>query len=211
MPNCELPEEAIDWLERSIKPLLAHRGVVVLSHHQYFSSFDNEYPNLARQLAAVEGFADRYVLWLWGHEHRFAAYDVFGYENIKAHGGCLGHGGMPVDRGKTPKRVRPLKFYDDRSYDPEHKIITSSPTDFGVNGYAVLRFVGPTLEASYRDITGSEVVSEHWLVKEGSVVSDGSPKFGTKVKLMADGRITVAESAEASQDEKPFVGVGEAN
>jgi hypothetical protein len=196
MPSCKLPPDCIDWLRETVKPLFSQRAIVLLSHHQYFSSFDNEYPNAARQLASIQNFADRPVLWLWGHEHRFAAYGMFGEEGITAYGRCLGHGGMPVDRGHAPKRSRPLEFYDDRSYDPELGEIVEKPKDFGVNGFAVLRFEGPNLEVSYRDIAGSNIITEQWLAKGGSAFSNGSPKFGGTVKLMPDGRITVANSTK---------------
>ena len=44
-------------------------GIVLLSHHQYFSAFDEWYVKPAQQLAE---FINRPVLWFWGHEHRLA-------------------------------------------------------------------------------------------------------------------------------------------
>lgn len=192
LPNCKLPEEAVEWLHNTVQPLLKDRGIVVLSHHQYFSSFDNEYPNAARQLAAIDDFKNRPVLWLWGHEHRFAAYDQFGTDGINAYGRCLGHGGMPVDRGNGPKRQRPLQFYDDRSYDPVQRKIVQSQTDFGVNGYALLNLAGANLRISYKDISGSEVVSEQWVAENGPVKPLSSAKFAPTAQVTPDYKIIVA-------------------
>ena len=202
MPSCRLPQETMDWLRADVQPLLNSRGIVILSHHQYFSSFDNEYRNAARQLASIDSLTDRPVLWLWGHEHRLAAYDLFGEEGMKAYGRCLGHGGMPVDRGNAVKRSRPLQFYDDRSYEPEKvagepekysERIVKESTEFGVNGYALLSFSGPNLGIGYRDISGQEIVRENWSAEYGHVRPTTPTILGRTVQLTADHRLIMAD------------------
>ena len=193
LPSCKLPDAVMDWLGTAVQPALsAERGIVLLSHHQYVSAFDNEYPNAARQLARVAQFRNRDLLWLWGHEHRLAAYNLYSDEGIRAYGRCLGHGGMPVDRGEMPKRARPLQFYDDRSYDPVAKKVVGADTVFGVNGYAVMEFYGPGLKVTYKDISGAMVVSESWSVSNGNVVPTGKVITGSHVKLLPDGRLVSA-------------------
>jgi hypothetical protein len=69
-PDCALPDELIEWLRSLVRPRADDpRGIVILSHHQYVSRYDNCYPRPAQQLAE---FFSRPVLWLWGHEHRLA-------------------------------------------------------------------------------------------------------------------------------------------
>jgi hypothetical protein len=81
-----------------VEPLLTpSRGIIILSHNQPVSSFDNEYPNIARQLSErLKELAGRSLLWLWGHEHRLAAYGQYDVGSFNAFGRCLGHGGMPM-------------------------------------------------------------------------------------------------------------------
>ena len=95
-PDCALRPELLDWLRPAVKPRSDDpRGIVVLSHHQYFSRFQQWYPKPAKQLSE---FFPRKFLWFWGHEHRLAIYRQFGVDGgPKVFGRCIGHGGMPVD------------------------------------------------------------------------------------------------------------------
>jgi Calcineurin-like phosphoesterase len=161
-PRCDLPDEVIDWLKQTVIPLIsANQSVIVLTHHQYISSFDNEYDNAAEQLSEFPALSTREVLWFWGHEHRLAGYDLCGDAGIKAYGRCIGHGGMPVELG-SPDSSRPLRFCDQRYYDPDTQTIVPGPTEYGVNGYARLTFNGPNLTVEYRDIEDTLMVTEQW-------------------------------------------------
>jgi hypothetical protein len=169
MPSCALPIEAIKWLEKSVVPQISgDEAIILLTHHQYVSSFEIEYPRAAEQLSHVPAFKSREMLWFWGHEHRLAGYGLSGNSGIKAFGRCLGHGGMPVERGVNPKSGRPLQFYDDRSYDPNTGQIVSRETDFGVNGYVLLEFDGTSLKVEYRDIKDTLSVLEVWKAVGGN-------------------------------------------
>ena len=205
MPSCKIPDPALNWLDTDCQSILTpQKGIVLLTHHQYYSSFDNEYPNAARQLSRVKGFGNRDLLWMWGHEHRFAGYDLYGTEGVRAFGRCLGHGGMPCDRGKPSKLdrgTRPLQFYDDRSYDPDTQDIVRSnarrdQTVFGINGYAVLQFEGATLKVSYRDIADDEVASEAWVNNKGIVAPKTTTKFGRTVELRGTRLVNASISSE---------------
>jgi len=150
--NCKLPKPSITWLQEIVIPQSAKpdpRGIVLLSHQQYYSGFESDFPEPARQLfaAGVKGPA----LWFWGHEHRFAGYDLFGKDQLKAHGRCVGHGGMPLGI-KPPSRDPQPKFWDGRK----------GSEGLGVNGHVNLEFNGPELHATYLDLHGTKLVEESW-------------------------------------------------
>jgi hypothetical protein len=155
--NCELRAELMEWLKDVVKPDADKRGIVLLSHHQNYSAFQGSYDKPARQL--WEAGLRRSVLWFWGHEHRLAGYDLYGTGDLKSFGRCVGHGGMPVDRGTPTHPPTPL-FFDNRL----------APNGFGMNGFLNLTFNGPTLEISYCDLDGSAVLHEKWLADATGVV-----------------------------------------
>jgi len=94
-PDCALPDPLLTWLRDVARQKNDKRGIVLLSHHQYCSRFDDLFVKPAEQLAE---FIDRPVIWLWGHEHRLAIYEKYQTgSGITAYGRCIGHGGMPID------------------------------------------------------------------------------------------------------------------
>jgi Calcineurin-like phosphoesterase len=161
-PSCKLRDEERQWLRDQVKPKADPRGLIILTHHQYCSSFDQEYPRTAEQLSE---FVERPVLWLWGHEHRMAVYGKYASEGgIQAYGRCLGHGGMPVDIDPQIKRPeRPLVAYDNRQY-PSPEAIT-----VGYNGFANLTFRGNQVTIEYRDLKNSLLLTENWQVLNGNL------------------------------------------
>jgi Calcineurin-like phosphoesterase len=163
-PECALRPEEIDWLRdvvrlRNDDP----RGIILLTHHQYYSRFDNWYTQQAKQLAP---FLSRPVLWFWGHEHRMAIYPEYGVEGgIRAFGRCIGHGGMPVElppkHPKYPECV--VEFIDNRLYpNNEHLKI-------GFNGFARLSLRGNRLRVDYVDVFGRVIFSESWRTENGAL------------------------------------------
>jgi len=132
-------------MQSTVNPKADKRGLILLTHHQYCSSFDAEYPKPAQQLSA---FIDRPVLWFWGHEHRMAVYGKYSVEGgIEAYGRCIGHGGMPVDINPPMKRSdRPLVAYDNRQYPSPENITV------GYNGFTNLTFKDNQLLVEYRDL-----------------------------------------------------------
>ena len=96
-------EQVIDWLNNTIKLgemcKTDKRGIVLFTHHQYFSAWGTAYLGTAKQLATIVP-KDCTVLWIWGHEHRFEVYDaadnVAGTGNgFNAYGRTIGNGGFP--------------------------------------------------------------------------------------------------------------------
>jgi hypothetical protein len=156
--DCALPKELIAWLERDVQPKKDRRALVLLSHHQYYSSFESGYTRPAKQL---KPFLDRPVLWLWGHEHRLAIYDLHAeVDGVPAYGRCLGHGGMPVEF-QNPKRGLPLLFYDQRRYQNDEDL------NIGFNGHANVTVEAASLKIDYVDLKGNLVFSEHWACDNG--------------------------------------------
>jgi hypothetical protein len=156
------------WLKDVVFPDPAdRRPVVLLSHHNWFSAFDREYRRIGRQLAP---YLDRVILWIWGHEHRFAGYAPFGFGGATVRARCIGHGGMPIELGKAPRRERRLVFSDERD-DPGATAEVGGKGRFGYCGFATLRFDARTLTVRYIDDKGTELLEERW-----SVGADGTAR-----------------------------------
>ncbi len=99
------------------------------------------------------------MLWFWGHEHKLAIYDKFGSPGgIESYGRCVGHGGMPVERGCQPDLDCPWLAWDNRRYRIGEDI------DVGYNGHANLKLDGPTLAVAYVDLDGKLLFTENWQV-----------------------------------------------
>jgi hypothetical protein len=158
--NSRLEDRLVEWLRTDVAlgDTSDRRAIVLFSHHQYYSAFDEWYLKPAQQLAE---FIDRPVLWFWGHEHRMALYGLHAFRGgVPAYGRCLGHGGMPVDRHdpsrKLPHPECPVVFTDTRRFPDDEDL------DVGYNGFAVLTFEGPRLGVEYRDLTGATIYTEQW-------------------------------------------------
>jgi hypothetical protein len=166
--NCKLMDGLIDWVTNVVKPDQDQRGLIIISHHQNYSGFQGQYKKPAQQL--WDAGIRRPVVWFWGHEHRLAGYDLYGTCDLKSFGRCIGHGGMPVDRGDPTHEPTPV-FYDNRL----------ARNGYGVNGFVNLTFAGPTLTAEYDDLDGTNVLREEWTV-DGS----GAVQLLSKQKLISD-------------------------
>jgi hypothetical protein len=155
----KLPKPVIKWLREVVFTNPSDtRGVILLSHHQWFCSFGTEYPTPALQLRP---WIKKPALWFWGHEHVFAAYgfteEVDGQRDrgIPVYARCIGHGGMPIQidrvlekldkRKNQERRTRELIVWDKRIDR------TVEGTILGYNGFVDLQFKGKKLVASYRD------------------------------------------------------------
>jgi hypothetical protein len=166
--NCKLPDELITWLTEVVRPAADNRGLILMSHHQSHSGFEGDYPKPAKQL--WEAGVQRPVLWFWGHEHRLAGYDLYGQNDLKCFGRCVGHGGMPIQR-KDPTHAPTPVFYDNRL----------APNGYGVNGHVNLSFDGPKVTALYVDLKGQKLLQEEW-----SVDANGAVQLVSKKRLIDD-------------------------
>jgi len=154
--NCRLEDSLIQWLRDVVKPKENLKATLLLSHHEYFTAFnDLAYTKPAKQLLGF--FPNQELVWIWGHEHRLAIYDKYKMSGgITAYGRCLGHGGMPVELTPPVHQEVPLLYYDQRPY----KLLDR--TQVGVNGFVNLSLSGPVLTLDYRDIDNNSLLVEEF-------------------------------------------------
>jgi len=148
-----------------VKPQQDKKPTLLLSHHQYFSAFATEtFARPAKQLKDL--FAGQDVVWIWGHEHRLAIYDVFSPDgSIRCYGRCLGNGGMPVETGPPTIGRAPLAFYDPRADYPLGDNMTA-----GWNGFLNLTLDGPTMTLDYRDLKNRQLFVESFVGNPGGSI-----------------------------------------
>ena len=165
VPDCALPTALMDWLRDTVfSDRNDTRGIILLSHHQYYSRFDSWYTRQAIQLSA---FIKRPVLWFWGHEHRLAVYKPHGIAGgIKAFGRCIGHGGMPIDLPPSHAAYPECEteFLDDRLYPNNENL------KVGYNGFARLTVRGPVIAVEYVDLFDKVLFTERWTVDADGAV-----------------------------------------
>ncbi len=109
------------------------------------------------------------MIWFWGHEHKLAIYDQYAVPGgISCYGRCIGHGGMPVERGAAPDidECRWLAW-DNRRYENGEKI------NAGFNGHANLVLDGPAMNVEYRDLHGELLFTETWQVDLNTGSAEG--------------------------------------
>jgi hypothetical protein len=166
----KLHDENLKWLHQVVFADESDaRPVILLSHHQWFSSFDRGYSRLGHQL---EPFLKNVAVWFWGHEHRFSGYAPYaGNGDVKVRARCIGHGGMPIEIREPKRNNVPLVFVDHRQACE----IDGEPA--GYCGHSLLEFAGPRVSVRYYDELGNELLVEEWRSggraggAEGTVVS----------------------------------------
>jgi hypothetical protein len=165
-------EAVLDWLRTVVfRDPADRRPVILLSHHQWFTAFDDhEYPRVGQ---AMLPYLDRVVLWFWGHEHRFVGYAPFAPNGSPIHARCIGHGGMPVElfptgdahldkNGQKTNWSRKPVFLDNRL------VTTVNGTEIGHCGYAMVRMAAPaagrgaTVTIRYVDDRRTTLLEERW-------------------------------------------------
>lgn len=174
------------WLEEVVFSDAAdRRPVILLSHHEWFSSYDSEYKRMGTQLSP---YLDRVLLWLWGHEHRFSGYGPHGLDGgppVRAR--CIGHGGIPFDID-YPERHRNLVFSDER-ISAESTNYVDAKQQLGYCGFALLKFEGPKLTIAYYDEReGSDsLLEETWIRDPESGTAHGEVEGGSLLAKYKDG------------------------
>ena len=150
-----LPDLLMKWLRSHPEVLDPKRGIVLLSHHQYATAFngEDEFTNPAKQLKSLLG--DREVIWIWGHEHRWAVYGKYQLspEHITCYGRCIGNGGM-VDEHLPDRKLDPAKavsrkfeLTDTRVADTFH--FNDKSIEVGYNGYLQMEIAGRELKMTW--------------------------------------------------------------
>jgi hypothetical protein len=148
------------WLKQTLLTLRAgsqeKKPVLVLTHHQPFSGFENCFSKPVKQLAEAGFSGGREFVWLFGHEHRLTIYNrqrLAG--SMTAYPRCIGHAGMPV---KVTKLTRPnpdILYYDPRVHPIDDRDLK---TMVGYNGHVVLLFQDEKLTIEYHDIERPDVL-----------------------------------------------------
>jgi hypothetical protein len=169
-PQTYIDPKAIDWLKDQVKiyDKADTRGLIILTHHQICSAFDDIFPKPAEQLSKAMDTAKRDVIWLWGHEHRLATYDLRYTDPNMLNGWarCIGNGGMPEEL-KAPDPVKGkqynLRYYDDR-YNR-----TISGKQIGFNGYVNLELNGAKAKFMHYDLNNKLLMEEEFTINSGQV------------------------------------------
>lgn len=160
-PDGHLRKEQTDWLRdvARIGDPSDKRGIILLSHHPYISSFRGAFSKPGQQIRELLGEADRPVIWFWGHEHRLVLYNFTTKSNGPAtYGRCIGHGGMPVDT-YPPEGISD----QDQIYATDNRVRKRiGRQNIGYNGFALLRLNQNKLTAEYRDLEDNKVFEEEW-------------------------------------------------
>lgn len=127
----------------------ARKGLktMLLSHHQYCSSFEEAPQTVIDKIQPVLNGLD-VAAWLWGHEHRCMTYKDVPHIRFPR---CLGHGGVPVYQthdigGPTP----PPGEWEYRDY------IDGGLELWAKFGFVVLDFNSDKIAVRYFDEDGGE-------------------------------------------------------
>ena len=125
------------------------KGLVLFTHHQPLSGWEDTYDGGAKQLAPIVG--NKTVVWLFGHEHRLAIYHQRNVSGVQAYGRLVGHGGFS-DSVEPPKRPADVEAYDNRTYQTLQKSDDWAANEraIGYNGFFTLTFTHDTLVAQYK-------------------------------------------------------------
>lgn len=108
----ELHKRLMDWLveECNISDPNDKRGIILMSHHQPISCWNQNYQCMADQLARVLP-KDRKVLYLFGHEHRLVFFKEVRMQTrsgatFNFYGRLIGHGSFPCNVKDEPTQNR---------------------------------------------------------------------------------------------------------
>jgi len=178
--DARLDDVMIEWMKSKVQPFAPHanRGIILLTHHQPKSAFEDPYERIVQQLIPILG-NQRSFIWFWGHEHRLAFYGVNAEKDeLKAFGRCIGHGGMPVELGNQveldePQAIRAsqqsLVFYDQRINKNHSELKSLANEMVGFNGYATIDLDHEKATIQHYDVENEmPLVTETWQVNMNS-------------------------------------------
>jgi hypothetical protein len=94
-----LEPRQVEWLFE-LRRTRPHKRLMLLSHHQLFSSYEHDSPLLMDRLEPLLNAPEPIDAWFWGHEHRCAVYEPSHNIDYPA---LIGHGGVPVFADSKPK------------------------------------------------------------------------------------------------------------
>jgi hypothetical protein len=174
--DCRFEPEQMEWLRANFDFKNDTRGILIITHQQYCSAFEETYNKPGEQLAELIG-ESREVLWIWGHEHRFSLYGKYkGPNGVTAYGRCIGNGGAPIEL--EPKKAtfsaqaaaNKLVCTDER----EREQVEEGKNEFalGWNGYTLLELEKEILTLSYHDVN-KKLLEEKWTIDLGTAKLKG--------------------------------------
>jgi len=162
----KLTDDQVVWL-RHLAELHKDKNLILFTHHYPFSLIDWQGPRkrLRPQTSQLflqlhELFRDNRVFaWYWGHEHRCLLYERD--ERGGYYGRCVGHGGFPYSRDRTPyvtgspatsragikwrllpgKNLMPNALF----LDGPNPYVPGREEAFGSQGYMTIELSGPQL------------------------------------------------------------------
>ena len=141
----KLKDPQLAWLKELVKPNDGRKNIL-MSHHQAFSMFEEVDSHDLWEPIRPLIEAGKIHAWFWGHEHKHVAFRK--YKGLVAR--CIGHGAIPsFPPGKD--------FLEQTFPDLKVKFVNRRVrpgTLQAVNGCAMLRFNGPSLEVDYIDDDG---------------------------------------------------------
>jgi hypothetical protein len=147
--NGQLAGSQLEWIESQHRSQPG-KNLVLMSHHQPFSSFESNYPGVESALHRAKVHT-----WFWGHEHRFAMY--LPRPNLQ-NPRLIGHSGVPVWT-KAPWKFWTGKQPKDVQYVGT-KGFRSGLESFQLFGFAILDFQGGKIHATYIDEHGEKEKEE---------------------------------------------------
>jgi hypothetical protein len=164
----DIDDTQLEWLEQVIAAA-GDRRVLLFSHHQLFSRFDDQGPRLAAKLGGLLR-SGRIFAWYWGHEHRCILYEPDPrYGDLL--GRCLGHGGMPYTRRAVATIPRDhtvgqsiWRRFESKNMVPgglvldgPNPYIQGNEAKYGPHGYMTLEFQDEHLVEVIHTPTGEEI------------------------------------------------------
>jgi hypothetical protein len=153
--DAPLPEVCQEWLE-----IMVHigdpedkRGIIVMTHHQPYSLWEQFFLGTAKQLSQLLP-PNREVVWFFGHEHRLAFFhprrlhEDEWTSSFTAHMRLVGNGGM-ADYMKEPHGLEGMLAWDQRVYQQIPNDLPGGKVPVGYNGFSTLDFNGPEAVVTY--------------------------------------------------------------
>ncbi|MDX6682657.1 MAG: hypothetical protein QOG94_2696 [Solirubrobacteraceae bacterium] len=139
---------------------LDDRRMMLLSHHQFVSSYD--LGDIGQVLPHKLGplLRDgRIAAWMWGHEHR-----CMGFEAAEGIAGvafmrCIGHGGVPIP-ATTSATIPPPGTWQIPEAGDGDGFFEEHDASWNRFGFAVMDFAGASLSMRYIDDQGHTKFSE---------------------------------------------------
>jgi len=139
-----LKDDQTNWVRGAARKDLK---TILLTHHQYCSSFEEPSRTLIDKIQPVLNEID-VAAWLWGHEHRCMTYKDVSRIRFPR---CLGHGGVPVYQTHVPgASIPPPGEWEYRDY------IDGGLEHWAKFGFAVLDFSREKIAVRYVDEDGGE-------------------------------------------------------